>query len=158
MILIIILSRCVELCACPTNCQCSHSTIECYIESCEDELEYRTDTLIIHGELCLNHVMDLEGLNDGTFVILMDDECGKMPHCESMQDSVTVETKSAEPTTTTKKAKLKKKLPTTRAPTSMRTMPQFRLKDRTTRFFPGMMTLMPKATMKTEVDLPTKYK
>ena len=147
----------MELCACPTNCQCSHSTIECYIKSCEDELEYGTDTLIIHGELCLNHVMDLEGLNDGTFVILMDDECGKIPDCESVQDSVTVETTSAEPTTT-KKAKLKKRLPTTRAPTSTRIMPQFRSKARRMRFFPGMTTPMPKATMKTEVDLPTKYK
>ena len=40
----------------------------------------------------------------------------------------------------------------------MRTMPQFRSKDRRMRFFPGMMTPMPKVTVKTEVDLPTKYK
>ena len=52
----------------------------------------------------------------------------------------------------------KKKLPTTSAPTSMRTMPQFRSKDRQMRFFPGMTTPMPKVTMKTEVDLLTKYK
>ena len=148
----------MELACCPMNCQCTHTTNECYIKTCEDEPEYGTDTLIIHGELCLNHVMELEGLNNGTFVILMDDECGKIADCESVQDSMTIETTSAELTTTTKKAKLKKKLPTTSAPTSMRTMPQFRSKDRRMRFFPGMTTPMPKVTMKTEVDLPTKYK
>ena len=102
---------------------------ECYIKSCEDELEYGTDMLIIHGELCLNHVMELECLNDGIFVILMDDECGKIADCESVQDSMTFEKTSAELTTTTKKAKLKKKLPTSSVPTST-TMPQFRSKDR----------------------------
>ena len=130
---------------------------ECYIESCEDELEYGTDTLIIHGELCLNHVMELECLNDGTFVILMDEKCGKIADCKSMQDNVTFETISAE-LTTTKKAKLKKKLPTSSVPTSTRTMPQFRSKDKQTRFFPGITTPMPKVTVKTEVDLLTKYK
>ena len=120
----------MELACCPMNCQCTHTMNECYIKSCEDELEYGTDTLIIHGELCLNHVTELEGLNNGTFVILMDDECGKIADCESMQDSMTFETTSAELTTTTKKAKLKKKLPTSSVPTSMRTMPQFRSKDR----------------------------
>ena len=129
MILIIILSQCVELACCPTNCQCTMN--ECYIKSCEDELEYGTDTLIIHGEFFLNHVSELESLNDGTFVILMDDECGKIADCESVQDSMTVETTSAElTTTTTKKAKLKKRLPTSSVPTSMRTTPQFRCKDR----------------------------
>ena len=88
MILIIILS-CMELACCPMNCQCTCTTTECYIKSCEDELEYGTDTLIIHGELCLNHVTELEGLNDGTFIILRDDECGKIADCESMQDSMT---------------------------------------------------------------------
>ena len=122
----------MELACCPMNCQCSCTMNECYIKSCEDELEYGTDTLIIHGELCLNHVSELEGLNDGRFVILMDDECGKIVDCESVQDSMTVETTSAEltTTTTTKKVKLKKKLPTSSFPASMRTTPQFRSKDR----------------------------
>ena len=88
---VIILPKCIEVSSCATNCQCTRTTIECYIENCDDLLEYGSDTLIIHGELCVNHVEELQGLNKGTFVILMDNVCDSIPDCESVKDSVTDE-------------------------------------------------------------------
>ena len=156
----IILSRCLDVSACATNCQCTPTSNECYLDTCDDLLEYESDTLIIHGELCAHHVEQLEGLNDGTFIILMDDECSEIPNCESVKDPVTQKsTVSTTTEMTTKKTKLKKKLPTSPVPTSGKTTPLYQSKDRCMRHYPGTTTPKPKAIMNSyELDLPTKYK
>ena len=67
---------------CLGNCKCNHYLNECFINSCDDNLELNIDTLVIHGKLCDSH-RDLLEDQEGLHIILTDDVCQDIDLCIS---------------------------------------------------------------------------
>lgn len=72
-----------EMCA--DNCFCQEDEAECTITSCSLlELDTSYGSLVIHGTLCPEQRLFLEGITDATFVNLIDDSCGYIPNCRQV--------------------------------------------------------------------------
>ena len=69
--------------SCPFNCLCANNLAECYINSCEDELDGSSLMLVIHGKLCANHRNLLEQMyeNFDLSIRLEDDLCQGLSGC-----------------------------------------------------------------------------
>lgn len=69
--------------ACPDNCQCTRDQTECYISTCNDEIDLTSTTTVIHGLLCSNQRTQLEKLSGDMLIILKDDICHGIKLCKS---------------------------------------------------------------------------
>lgn len=66
---------------CQINCECRVDESECFLSTCQDELDYITSSLIVHGKLCPRHRIALSQ-NDKTLqLLLMDDSCVGLVNC-----------------------------------------------------------------------------
>ena len=66
---------------CEINCECRVNESECFLSTCQDELDYMISSLIIHGKLCPRHRIALRQ-NDKTLqLLLMDDFCTGLLNC-----------------------------------------------------------------------------
>ena len=73
---------------CPTNCVCSDTVNECYLQNCKSDISSDRPLLILHGRLCSHHREILEHLGDGTEVILKDDFCSNILNCRLVHVSL----------------------------------------------------------------------
>ena len=67
----------------PDNCQCSIDQTECYISTCNDEIDLTSTTTVIHGLLCANQCAQLEKLSGDMLIILKDDIFHRIKLCKS---------------------------------------------------------------------------
>ena len=67
---------------CLENCKCNPYLNECFINSCDDDLELNIKRIVMHGKLCDSH-RDLLEDQEGVKIFLMDDVCQDIVLCIS---------------------------------------------------------------------------
>ena len=65
--------------ACPDNCFCTESTLECIIDSCDLGFLDDYPVMILHGTLCEEHRVALR--NGDSQIVLVDDTCNDLLNC-----------------------------------------------------------------------------
>ena len=65
--------------ACPDNCYCAESTLECVIDTCNISFLDDYPVTILHGTLCEEQRDALQ--NGDSRIVLTDDICNDLPNC-----------------------------------------------------------------------------